>query len=296
MVILAALFIYWWSYRLTNSITEDAFVEAHIVNVAPQSVSGHLVRFLVEENDRVEQGQVLAEIDPVPYHDEVELARSKVTGAEAELKRQEAALARLRLEVPIQIEISQRSLAAAKADELRAQEALKLTSDEVDHGVEEAQAELEAVTADLVLAQQEYRRYTNLQKEDAVPLRRAEEVTQARDAAEAHRKVAATKLAQAQANRTQNEVAKATLEAAAKSTQKGIEGVDLAETGNAEVLEVELLVAVKKEGVAEAQASMLASAEDQSSNTPQDPSPPFPASSSSVTATSAISRRRECRS
>src|SRR5262249_22605038 len=32
-----------WSQRLNHSITEDAFVEAHIVNVAPQSVSGHIV-------------------------------------------------------------------------------------------------------------------------------------------------------------------------------------------------------------------------------------------------------------
>src|SRR5690348_6132434 len=42
----------WWTYRLSHSITDDAFVEAHIVNIAPQSVSGHLVRFFVEENDR----------------------------------------------------------------------------------------------------------------------------------------------------------------------------------------------------------------------------------------------------
>src|SRR5262245_16926369 len=45
----------WWSYRLSHSITDDAFVEAHIVNVAPEMVSGRIVRFLVEENDRVEQ-------------------------------------------------------------------------------------------------------------------------------------------------------------------------------------------------------------------------------------------------
>src|SRR5229473_2713398 len=61
-----AIVWFWWSDRLTHSITDDAFVEAHIVNVAPQTVSGHLVRVFVEENDRVEQGQILAEIDPVP--------------------------------------------------------------------------------------------------------------------------------------------------------------------------------------------------------------------------------------
>jgi membrane fusion protein (multidrug efflux system) len=251
----------WWSYRLTHSITEDAFVEAHIVNVAPQSVSGHLVRFLCEENDRVEAGQVLAEIDPVPYRDQVNIARSKVDTAQAELRRQEAALARLRLEVPIQIEIARRTLAAAEADERRAREAVKLTQDEVEHGIDEAKASLAASKADLVLAEQEYTRYTNLEKEMAAPLRRAQQVTQERDAAKARRDLAVAKLAKAEAERTQIEVAKRTLDAAEKTTQKAVKGVDLAETGNAQIREVELLTAVKKEDVEDARRA-LAAAED----------------------------------
>jgi membrane fusion protein (multidrug efflux system) len=262
LAVLAYVLFSWWSNRLSHSITQDAFIEAHIVNVAPQSVSGHLIRFFVEENDRVEQNQVLAEIDPVPYRDQVELSRSKVDGAEAELRRQQASLDKLRLEVPIQIEIAVRSLAVAKADEARAQQALKLTEDEVEHGIEEAQAGLDAATADLVLAQQEYTRFTNLQKEDAVALRRAQEVTRARDAAEAHRKLAATKLARAEADRTKIEVAKRTLEASEKTTQKAEKGVDLAEVGNAQIRETEFLTAVKNEGVVEAKRART-SAEDQ---------------------------------
>ena len=42
----------------------DENIEAHMVNVAPEMVSGRVVRFLVEENDQVGQGQVLAEIEP----------------------------------------------------------------------------------------------------------------------------------------------------------------------------------------------------------------------------------------
>jgi membrane fusion protein (multidrug efflux system) len=253
--------IHWWGYRLSHSITDDAFVEAHIVNVAPQTVSGHLVRFLVEENDPVEQGQLLAEIDPVPYRDQVNIARSKVETAQAELRRQEAGLARLRQEVPIQVEIARRTLAAAQADEARARDALKLTQDVVEKGIEEAQAGLEAAKADLVLAQQEYTRFTNLQKQEAVPLRRAQEVTRSRDAAEAQRNLAAAKLARAQADRTQIEVAKRTLDAAEKATQKAAKGVDLAETGYAQIREVELLTAVKKEDVEDARQA-LKSAED----------------------------------
>jgi membrane fusion protein (multidrug efflux system) len=251
----------WWSYRQTHSITEDAFVEAHIVNIAPQTVSGHIVRFLVEENDKVEQGQVLAEIDLVPYRDQVNIARSKVETARAELRRQKAGLAKLRLEVPIQIEIAVRSLAAARADEARAREAVKLTEDEVEKGIDEARANLEAAKADLVLAEVEYKRFTTLEKEQAVPTRKADEVKRSRDAAEAHRNLAAAKLAKAEADRTRIAVAKRTLEAAEKTTEKAAKGVDLAETGNAQIREVKFQTAVKKEEVEDALRA-LAAAED----------------------------------
>jgi membrane fusion protein (multidrug efflux system) len=251
----------WWSYRQTHSITDDAFVEAHIVNIAPQTVSGHLVRFLVEENDRVEQGQLLAEIDPVPYRDQVNIARSKVDTARAELRRQEAGLTRLREEVPIQIEIARRTLAAAQADESRARESLRLTKDEVEHGIQEAQAALAAAKADLVLAEQEYTRFTKLEKVEAVPLRRAQEVTRTRDSAEAQKNLAAAKLARAQADRTRIDVMERALEAAEKTTQKAAKGVDLALTGNAQIFEVELQTAVKKEDVEDALRA-LAAAED----------------------------------
>ena len=47
----------WVEYRRNHSITDDAFVEAHIVNVAPQLVSGRIIRFLVDENDRSARGR-----------------------------------------------------------------------------------------------------------------------------------------------------------------------------------------------------------------------------------------------
>jgi membrane fusion protein (multidrug efflux system) len=259
--VLAVLAYSYWSYRLSCSITDDAFVEAHIVNVAPQSVSGHLVRFYVEENDRVRQGDLLAEIDPVPYRDQVNIARGKVDTAKAEFRRQEAALARLELEVPIQIEIARRTLAAAVADEARAKDALKLTEDVVEKGIEEAEAAVESAKADLVLAQQEFTRYTNLYKQRAVPQRRAQEVTQARDAGRARLKLTEAKLAKARADRTQIAVARQTLEAAVKTRMKADKGVDLAKTGNAQIDEVKLLVTVKKESVQDARLG-LAAAED----------------------------------
>jgi hypothetical protein len=77
-----------------------------------------------------------------------------VDTAQAEFRRQEAGLARLRQEVPIQVEIARRTLATAQADEARAKDALKLTEDEVTHGIAEAKAALAAAKADLVFAEQ----------------------------------------------------------------------------------------------------------------------------------------------
>jgi membrane fusion protein, multidrug efflux system len=88
-VVLAALAIFvaylWWSYRQTHSITADAFVEAHIINVAPQTVSGHIINFLVEENDRVKEGDLLVQIDQEPYQVQVDIKKAAVLEAEKSL-------------------------------------------------------------------------------------------------------------------------------------------------------------------------------------------------------------------
>ncbi|HEX7380475.1 MAG TPA: HlyD family secretion protein [Pirellulales bacterium] len=259
----ASVAIYsWWSYRRNHSTTNDAFVEAHIINVAPQTVSGRIVRLLVEEDDRVEQGQVLAEIDPTTYRDRVNVARSKVDIAGAELRQQEEALARLRQEVPIQIEMARRASAAMQAERARAEEAVKLTEDEVERTIDETQAGLEAAQADLVLAQQDYTRYTRLQKEEAAPLRRAQQATQTRDAAEAQKNLAAARLAKARADRTRVSVAKRAHEAAEKTSQKAAVEVSLSETGELRIREAELFTAVKKEELEDARLALVA-AEDE---------------------------------
>src|SRR6266581_3439685 len=261
--IAAAYFgIQWWTYRLSHSITDDAFVEAHIVNVAPEMVSGRLVRFLVEENDQVEQGQVLAEIEPVHYRDQVEQARGKRELAEAELKRQEAGLAKLKKEVPLQIDIARQTRAGARTEEARAKDALKLTTDEVQKTIDESKAAVELAKANLTLAKQEFDRWMELAAQDATTKRKAQEVTRAHDAAKAELRLADARLAKAEAARTKIEVAKRDLEVAQTLVAKASKALDLAETGYDQIREVELMVGVKKEMVKDAQIG-LATAEHQ---------------------------------
>jgi membrane fusion protein (multidrug efflux system) len=248
--------LHWWTYRLSHSITDDAFVEAHIVNVAPQMVSGRIVRFHVEENDRVEQGQVLLEIDPIHYRDQVEQARGKLDLAEAELKRQEAGLTKLKKEVPLQIDVAKQTLVAAQTEEARAKDNLTLTTDEVNKTIDEAKAAVEVAKANLTLAKQEYDRWTTLAAQDATTKRKAEEVTRTYDAAKAELRLAEAKLAKAEAAQTKIEVARRDLEVSQSLVAKAGKALDLAETGYDQIREVELLVGVKKEMVKDAQIAL----------------------------------------
>jgi membrane fusion protein, multidrug efflux system len=255
-IVLAFFATQWFSYRLSTSITDDAFVEAHIVNVAPEMVSGRIVRFLVEENDQVKEGQVLVEIEPIHYRDQVEQARGKLDLAEAELKRQQAGLAKLRKDVPLQIDVAKETLAGARAEEARSQDALKLTTDDVHKTIDEAEAAVAVAKANSVLAKQEYDRWTKLAAQDATTERKAQEVTRAYDAAKAEQRLADAKLAKAESARTRIEVAKRDQEVARILMTKAGKTLDLAETGYDQIREVELMVSVKKEMVKDAQIGL----------------------------------------
>jgi membrane fusion protein (multidrug efflux system) len=252
----------WVEYRRSRSITDDAFVEAHIVNVAPEMVSGRIIRFLADENDRVDKGQVLAEIDPVPYRDKVNVSGAQLDTALAELSRQRADLDRVRKEVPIQIEIARRTFAAAQADRAKAEESLKLTRDDVEKGIDEARAGVKAARASLTLAELEYARFTRLEQTGASTLERQQHVTQSRDSAQAQVEASEAKLGKARASLTQIDVARRSLEAAQKAEQKAAKGIDLAETGYDQIHELELLVKVKELTVEQARRALEAAEND----------------------------------
>jgi membrane fusion protein, multidrug efflux system len=252
----------WWQGRTSLSITDDAFVEAHIVNLAPEMVSGRIVRLLVDENDRVERGQLVAEIDPVPYRDKVNQSAARLEAAKRELIRQEADLARLRREIPIQIEISRRALETAVASRAKAESSVMLTEDDVEKGIDEARAGVKAAKADLLLAVHDRTRYTNLQKVGSVTLREQEESTRSHDSAEARLELAEAKLAKAISSRTQVVVARNTLDAARADVQRSTKAVDLSETGNDQIRVVELLVGVKEAAVDEARRALEAAEHD----------------------------------
>jgi membrane fusion protein (multidrug efflux system) len=242
----------WVIERYTHSITDDAFVETHIVNLGPQKVSGHLVRFLVQEHDTVAAGQLLAEIDPVPFRDQVAVQEARLAVAKAQLAAEEAALALLRAQVPREIEVATKAVAAAKAEQARDDEQLKFITQDVEKAIVQARSELDAARATFVLADENYRRYTELYRQAAATQLQSQEATRAYTASQAEVKVAEAKVDRAVAGQRQVAAARKTLEAAEQQTLKAEHALALAQTKALQIPEAERLVEVKNRQVEEA--------------------------------------------
>ena len=88
------------SYALTPTVktmmetvsTDDAYVNGHVTYVAPR-IPGQVSRVLVDDNDRVSKGDLLAQLDREPYQVQVDLKKAAVANAEADV---EAARAQVR--------------------------------------------------------------------------------------------------------------------------------------------------------------------------------------------------------
>src|SRR6266851_874102 len=74
----------WIRLALDTVSTDDAYVNGHVTFVAPR-VSGQIARVLVDDNNRVRKGDVLAEVDKEPFEVAVSEKRAAVETAKADL-------------------------------------------------------------------------------------------------------------------------------------------------------------------------------------------------------------------
>ncbi len=104
---LAIISTHYYNYAMAHESTDDAFIEAHIVQISPK-VASLVARVAIDDNQQVKAGDLLVELDPrdfevklaqaranlaaaVAQHDgarsRVEQARAQVAAAEAEATR-----------------------------------------------------------------------------------------------------------------------------------------------------------------------------------------------------------------
>jgi multidrug resistance efflux pump len=217
----------------TRPWTRDGQIRADVVKVAPR-VSGYVVKVAVSDNQQVNKGQLLFEIDPSDYqltveHSQVSLdqAREDVEALEASVRAAEAMVQQSNAAV----KSAQGQIDAAEAGIRSAEAVVK----EAESGVTSAKAFIDQVQAELEEAQREAERAKRLADRKAGSVETAEAKAAAVKAYRAQLDDANAKLAQAQAS-----LAKAT---AAKS-------------------EAESKVAIAKNGLAEAEAAVITAIAD----------------------------------
>ncbi len=76
--------IYFTIHSIFYQSTDDAFVEGHIVSIAPR-VEGPVLNLLIDDNQFVKKGDLLLEIDPKDYEVKLQQAKAKLDEAKAAL-------------------------------------------------------------------------------------------------------------------------------------------------------------------------------------------------------------------
>jgi membrane fusion protein (multidrug efflux system) len=79
----------WWLEARQWESTDDAFIDAHMVRIAPR-VAGRVLRVPVDDNQAVTAGQTLVEIDPKDFQVAVDQARAAAASAQGKLAQAQA--------------------------------------------------------------------------------------------------------------------------------------------------------------------------------------------------------------
>jgi membrane fusion protein (multidrug efflux system) len=165
-----ALSVWYYWQRRTYEATDNAFIEGSIVQISPR-VFGQVLRVHVQDNQHVNRGDLLVELDPTDYEARLAEARARLEDMLARSMGAEAGLAATRTVTEAVIAQAQAGLEAARAQV----EVLRARLDEAEAGVRAAEANLrqaearrQAVEAEAARAAADAARYRALYAKDEV--------------------------------------------------------------------------------------------------------------------------------
>jgi membrane fusion protein (multidrug efflux system) len=164
----------YWAYERQFEDTDDAEIDADISSISPR-VSGTIVAVDVIENQRVKQGDLLAEIDPKDLEVAVALAKAQVAEADAQLKVEDPS-------VDITETSNKASVASSFSDTSSAEAAVSQAKKQVD----QITAQLAQAQANDKNLQDEKRRAEQLIAQGAISRSELDQRTSAADASAAN--------------------------------------------------------------------------------------------------------------
>jgi membrane fusion protein, multidrug efflux system len=168
-VLVVAAVVMWWRSTYSED-TDDAQINGHLIQISAR-IAGQVVQVNVEENEKVQKGQLIAELDPSDYEVAVENAQAALESAKANAAAAE-------VNVPITSVNTGSSLSSANADVTGAQAGISQAVQQLDA----AKARVAQAEANNTKAQSDLARYTPLVEKDVISKQQFDAAVAAADA------------------------------------------------------------------------------------------------------------------
>jgi membrane fusion protein (multidrug efflux system) len=217
VAVLVIVGLLWWWHSTYYEDTDDAQVNGHLIQISAR-IQGHVLKVNVDENQYVDAGAVLAELDPKDFETAVEQDQANLESAEASY---EAA----KVNVPVTHISTGSTLSSAGSDVSSADSQVTQSQ----HQLQAAQAAVLQADANNIKAQLDLQRYKPLVEKDVIS-------KQQFDAA----------VAAADGDKAALEQAKANLEAANSAVHVAKDRVASAQASYKNALTAPQLVAIQK--------------------------------------------------
>jgi len=179
----------WYLLHLGRESTDDAQVEGRVMSVSPR-VAGQVLRVRVEDNQVVDAGEVLVELDPADYAAKLDAARADLAAARAAADGARSTLTLTEKAAPANLVQARGGLIAAT---------FSLTSAEAE--IEQARADLAAADSRQSLAEINLKRTRALVESNVTPAADLDQRQSEFDAASAQYQRERARLAAALAGR-----------------------------------------------------------------------------------------------
>ncbi|HYX27534.1 MAG TPA: HlyD family secretion protein [Pyrinomonadaceae bacterium] len=209
VLLLALLFgIRYWAYARSHESTDDAFIDGHIVQVSPK-VSGYVLKVYVTDNQNVNAGDLIAELDPKDLQAKVDQAKAALNAGISQQKQAQTQVTLTRVSTRANVRqaaagvqqartgVTGARASAASERSRTAQSSAGISTAAAN--MQQARAQLTAAQAEAARANADVQRYQTLFDKDEVSRQRLDQAIAAARTANAQVEAANEKVAAAEA-------------------------------------------------------------------------------------------------
>ncbi len=215
----------YYIHARSHESTDDAFIDAYITQVGPK-VASNVVKVYITDNQHVQAGDLLVELDPSDFEARLAAARAALQEAGGRHRAAEATIEHTRLTARGAVEEASSGVSAARAELEIARAKVRAASDrerEAQARIKAAQAQIAAAEAEAKRADADAGRYQRLYEQGVISRQQWDQATAATQTANAHLAAARAQVdaARAAAATAEAEVLEARTQARREAAQVG---------------------------------------------------------------------------